>query len=152
MPINVSALLHRAQWRVAAFALVCASVLLTLAGLYTLREYETRSMELVARYHSREAAAAALEDFNTKFSKRDVEHAEWPILKLDGVNSDIVSLVVAGFAQGFDITKSRSDARRLVEQGSVQLRGEKITDPKATPQVATGDVLKLDKIRAVRIA
>ena len=110
------------------------------------------ALELVARYHSREAAAAALEDFNTKFRKRDVEHAEWPKLKLDGVNSDIVSLVVAGFAQGFDITKSRSDARRLIEQGSVQLRGEKITDPKASPRADSGDVLKLDKIRAVRIA
>ena len=46
---RLSTLLHRAQWRVTAFALICASLLLTLAGLYTLREYEARSMELVAR-------------------------------------------------------------------------------------------------------
>jgi len=38
-----------------------------------------------------------------------------------------------------------------VEQGSVQLREEKITDPKAVPAFQTGDVLKLDKTRAVRI-
>jgi diguanylate cyclase len=49
VPARVSTLLHRAQWRVAAFSLICASLLLTVAGLYALREYEARSMELVAR-------------------------------------------------------------------------------------------------------
>ena len=106
---------------------------------------------IVERYHDAAAGQAALEDFNTRFSKRDLEHAELPVMKLDGVGADVVSLVVAGFAQGFGMTKSRGDARRLVEQGSVQLHGEKITDPKAAPAVGVGDVLRLDKTRAVRI-
>jgi tyrosyl-tRNA synthetase len=105
---------------------------------------------IVERYHSAEAGRAALEDFDTKFSKRDVEHAEWPTVRFEGGAKDIVSLVVAAFAQGYQMQRSRSDARRLVEQGSVQLRGEKITDPKATPTLSTGDVLRLDKTRAVR--
>jgi tyrosyl-tRNA synthetase len=49
------------------------------------------------------------------------------------------------------MTKSRGDARRLIEQGSVQLHEQKLTDPKATPAFKAGDVLKLDKTRAVRI-
>ena len=106
---------------------------------------------IVERYHGPEAGHAALEDFNTKFSKRDVEHAEWPIVDFAGVNQDIVSIVVAGYEQGYRITKSRGDARRLVEQGSIQLHEEKITDPKITPALAAGDVLKLDKKRAVRV-
>lgn len=106
---------------------------------------------LVARYHGEEAGNAALEDFNTKFSKRDVEHAEWPVVAFDGVNQDIVSIVVAGYEKGYQITKSRGDARRLVEQGSIQLHDEKITDPKLTPTLKAGDVLKLDKKRAVRV-
>ena len=106
---------------------------------------------IVGRYHGGEAAQAALEDFNTKFSKRDVEHAEWPVISLDGIAADIVSLVVAGYDKGYQITKSRGDARRLVEQGSVQLHGEKITDPKAAPAPESGHVLRLDKTRAVRI-
>ena len=107
---------------------------------------------IVERYHSAEAGQAALDEFNTKFSKRDVEHAEWPTVSFAGVGADIVSLVVAGFAQGYQMTRSRGDARRLVEQGSAQLHGEKITDPKATPTLAPGDVLRLDKTRAVRVA
>lgn len=106
---------------------------------------------IVERYHGPEAGNAALEDFNTKFSKRDVEHAEWPVVSFDGVNQDIVSLVVAGYEKGYQITKSRSDARRLVEQGSIQLHEEKITDPKTTPTLSQGTVLKLDKKRAVRV-
>ena len=106
---------------------------------------------IVGRYHGGEAAQAALDDFNTKFSKRDVEHAEWPVISLDGIAADIVSLVVAGYDKGYQIAKSRGDARRLVEQGSVQLHGEKITDPKATPTPESGYVLRLDKTRAVRI-
>jgi tyrosyl-tRNA synthetase len=106
---------------------------------------------IVARYHGEEAGNAALEDFNTKFSKRDVEHAEWPVVSFGGVNPDIVSIVVAGYEKGYQISKSRGDARRLVEQGSIQFHDEKITDPKATPSLAAGTVLKLDKKRAVRV-
>jgi tyrosyl-tRNA synthetase len=106
---------------------------------------------LVERYHGTEAGNAALEDFNTKFSKRDVEHAEWPVVNFSGVNPDIVSLVVAGYELGYQITKSRGDARRLVEQGSIQLHDEKLTDPKLTPPLKSGDVIKLDKKRAVRV-
>jgi tyrosyl-tRNA synthetase len=106
---------------------------------------------IVERYHGPDAGHAALEDFNTKFSKRDVEHADWPVVSFSGVSQDIVSLVVAGYELGYQITKSRGDARRLVEQGSIQLLEDKITDPKATPVLQSGAVLKLDKKRAVRV-
>ncbi|MEY2526123.1 MAG: hypothetical protein QOE73_894, partial [Verrucomicrobiota bacterium] len=45
----------------------------------------------------------------------------------------------------------RAEARRLVEQGSVQLDGQKIVDPKTTISLQRGQVLRLDKTRAVRI-
>ncbi len=108
------------------------------------------AFRIVERYHSTAAAQGALDDFNTRFSKRDLDSAELPLVTLDAAAADIVSIVVSAFAQGFQMVKSRGDARRLVEQGSVQLRGEKITDPKAAPAPQTGDVLRLDKTRAVR--
>ena len=106
---------------------------------------------LVARYHSEAAGEAALNEFNTRFSKRDLDSAELPPVPLAALGADIVSAVVAAYAQGFQLTKSRGDARRLVEQGSVQLRSEKVTEAKATPVFAPGDVLRLDKTRAVRL-
>jgi tyrosyl-tRNA synthetase len=110
------------------------------------------AFEIVERYHSREAAQAALDDFNTRFSKRDLERAELPEISLQGLQPDMISIVVAAYMQAFDTTRSRGDARRLVEQGSIQLNGEKITDPKAVPVLNPGDVLRLDKTRAVRVA
>jgi tyrosyl-tRNA synthetase len=106
---------------------------------------------IVERYHGAEAASAARDEFDLRFSKKDLIRADLPELKLGGIAGDIVSVVVAAFAQCFQIAKSRGDARRLVEQGSVQLRGEKVSDPKAQPAFASGDVLRLDKTRAVRL-
>ena len=122
-----------------------------LPAIHPMEAKKQLAARIVGRYHDSAAAQAALEDFNTRFSKRDLASAELPQVTLQA-EADIVSMVVAAFAQGFQIQRSRGDARRLVEQGSVQLRGEKITDPKATPTVAAGDVLRLDKTRAVRVA
>jgi tyrosyl-tRNA synthetase len=119
--------------------------------LHPMEAKKQLAARIVERYHDAEAAKRAREEFELRFSKRDIDHAEWPTLKLDGGATDIVSMVVTAYAQAFGITKSRGDVRRLVEQGSVQLRGEKISDPKTTPTFAPGDVLKLDKTRAVRI-
>src|SRR4030095_8146275 len=109
------------------------------------------AFRIVERYHDKAAAQAALDDFNTRFSKRDRGSADLPVVGFSGVNPDIVSIVVAAYATGFQITKSRGGARRLVEQGSIQLGDSKITDPKATPALEAGMVLKLDKTRAIRV-
>lgn len=106
---------------------------------------------LVARYHSPQDGDAALADFNTRFSKKDLNHADLPVVTAAQLGSDIISAVVAAYASGFQMTKSRGDARRLVEQGSVQWQSEKITDPKAAPTFAPGAVLRLDKTRAIRV-
>ncbi|CAN5904311.1 diguanylate cyclase TpbB [soil metagenome] len=47
-PHDIGALVRRAQWRVAIFALSCASVAMAMAGLYALRDHDSRSMQLVA--------------------------------------------------------------------------------------------------------
>jgi tyrosyl-tRNA synthetase len=123
-----------------------------LPAIHPMEAKKELARRIVERYHGPDAGRAALVDFNTKFSnKGDIDQAEWPIVHLDGTGPDIVSVVVAAYSIGYQITKSRGDARRLVEQGSIQVRDEKITDPKAEPALQSGDVLKLDKKRAVRI-
>jgi tyrosyl-tRNA synthetase len=121
-----------------------------LPAIHPMEAKKQLARRIVERYHGTAAGNAALENFN-KFSKGNIAEVEWPVVKLDGAGTDIVSIVVATFASGYQITKSRGDARRLVEQGSIQLRDQKITDPKTEPALQVGDVLKLDKKRAVRI-
>src|SRR5580658_8841734 len=65
-------------------------------GIHPMDAKKQLATRIVERYHGAAAAQAALEDFTARFSKRDVEHAEWPIVDFAGINQDIVSLVVAG--------------------------------------------------------
>ena len=120
------------------------------AGTHPMEAKKALARRITARFHSEENAAAALEDFNTRFSSRDLESADLPIFSPAGAR-DIISLVVEASAACFQTTRSRSDARRLVEGGSVQWKGAKLTDPKASLPAGETGVLKLDKTRAVRI-
>jgi tyrosyl-tRNA synthetase len=106
---------------------------------------------IVEQFHDRPAAEAALEEFNLRFAKRDLDSVDLPKVGAAELGDDLVSAIVTAYARGFGITRSRSDARRLVEQGSIQWRGEKITNPKAQLQFTPGEILRLDKTRAVRL-
>src|SRR5256885_4253383 len=65
---------------------------------------------IVATYHSSAAAAKTVADWNARFSEKrlsDADLAEFP-----AQSSDAVTIVVAAYANGFALTKSRADARR----------------------------------------
>jgi len=106
---------------------------------------------IVEKYHSQAAAQEALAEWNLRFSEKKIEDADWPELELAGLEKDIVSIVVSAYASAYNMKRSKGEVRRLIEQGGVQWRGEKITNVKAEPALATGEVLKLDKKRAVRL-
>ena len=106
--------------------------------------------EIVQTYHSNEVADSALRDWNVRFSERHLEEADLPSFKPR--EQDIVTIVTAAFAEAFNVQKSRADCRRLITQGSVQLDGEKVTNPAASIALRSGQVLRLDKTHAVRIA
>jgi tyrosyl-tRNA synthetase len=104
---------------------------------------------IVETYHSRAAAEKTLEDWNARFSEKRLGDADLPnILEQHGATASIVK---AAYFQAFSILKSGAEARRLIEQGSVQLDGIKLTDPKAALELKRGQVLRLDKTHAVRI-
>jgi tyrosyl-tRNA synthetase len=107
------------------------------------------AFEIVQTYHSSDAAKKTLDEWNARFSEKRLSDAELP--EFAAQDQDGVTIVVRAYSEAFVITKSRADARRLIEQGSVQLDGKKVTDSKATLSLRTGQVLRLDKTRAVRI-
>jgi tyrosyl-tRNA synthetase len=100
--------------------------------------------EIVSIFHDDDAARRAEQDFVTKFQKRDIpddipEHA---------VNSgtNIVDVIVS-----LAFTKSKGDARRMIEQGGVTLDGHKIDDWKATVDLAQPVVLRVGKRHFARL-
>ncbi len=106
--------------------------------------------EIVRTYHSAAAAEQVLAEWNSRFSEKRLSEANLPSFRSSDP-ADAVSLVVAAYETSFALKRSRTEARRLLEQGSVQLDGAKVTDPKAVLNLTTGQVLRLDKTRAVRI-
>jgi tyrosyl-tRNA synthetase len=107
--------------------------------------------KLTARYHGAEAGAAAREDWDTRFSKKDLTAAELPEISVPA-DATVLSLTAYAFLTAFGIEKSNGELRKqFIQSGSVQLNGEKLTDPAASVATQPGDVLKLSKKHAVRL-
>jgi len=111
------------------------------------------AFEIVKIYHSTDVARKTLDEWNTRFSKRELDLANLPIFSASTPleKLEAVRLVSNVYREAFNIEKSRSEASRLIKQGSVELDGVKIRDPKATITLKAGEVLRLDKTHAVRI-
>ena len=109
--------------------------------------------KITARYHGVEAGTTARADWDTRFSKKDLASAELPELPVSGLPADLTVLTLAahGFKEAFGVEKSNGELRKqFITSGSVQLNGDKLTDPGAAVSPQAGDVLKLSKKHAVR--
>ncbi len=104
--------------------------------------------EIVSTYHSRDAANKAQDEWTRRFSEKRLSETELPILPSQ--SDDLVTIVVNGFA-AYGITKSRTEASRLIKQGSVQLDGAKLRNPTEQINLSANQILRLDKTHAVRI-
>lgn len=107
------------------------------------------AFEIVQTYHSAEVAQRTLADWNARFSEKRLDEADLPTFA--AVADESVTVVAAAYSQGFAIQKSRAEVSRLIKQGSVQLDGKKIVDPKSKISLRPGQILRLDKTHAVRI-
>jgi tyrosyl-tRNA synthetase len=110
------------------------------------------AFEIVQTYHSPAVAQQNLNEWNIRFSKRDLEHADLPKFSVAGLEKrDVVTIVCSCYRETFGIRKPRTKAWQLVKEGSVELDGSKIRDPKAAVVLQPGQILRLDKKHAVRI-
>jgi len=107
------------------------------------------AFEIVQTYHSAEVAQRTLTDWNARFSEKRLDEAELPAIPAMADGS--VTAVTAAYAQAFALKKSRAEVSRLIKQGSVQIDGKKIVDPKSKISLRPGQILRLDKTHAVRI-
>lgn len=121
-------------------------------GVHPLESKKQLATEIVAMYHSAEAAEKVLDDWNTRFSKRDLSRADLPQYS-PAKSQDVtaVALVSEVYRNVFGVDKSHSEVSRLIRQGSVALDDTKLTDPKSQIALHPGQVLRLDRKRAVRI-
>lgn len=112
------------------------------------------AQKLTARYHDDAAALAAREDWDLRFSKRNLAEADLPEISLASLPAElnVLSLSAFAFTTAFGLEKSNGELRKqFITSGSVQLNGEKLIDPNGTVSLKVGDVLKLSKKHAVRL-
>ncbi|MEM7384904.1 MAG: tyrosine--tRNA ligase [Verrucomicrobiota bacterium] len=119
-------------------------------ALHPMEAKKTLAGDIVSLYHSPSAANDAREAFEARFSKGNLDEVELPSFEVPAEPTGLITLVVAAYADCFQQKRSNGEARRLIQQGSIQINGEKTQDPKSQPAIKAGDVLKLDKKRSVR--
>lgn len=105
---------------------------------------------ITAQFHGMKAAQEAQEGFNKVFRKREnpeevPEFKISPALLEDGKISPVDLLTESRMAS------SRSEARRLIEQGAVDLDGKSLTDPKLRMPLRNRSILKVGKRRFVKL-
>jgi tyrosyl-tRNA synthetase len=117
------------------------------AGSVNPRDHKRRlARELVALYHSREAADGAEAEFDRIFAKKEIPEdlADFAV-KADGEIPLAKLIVDSGGA------KSNSEARRLIEGGGVHLDNEKVADVMLRVRIDKPMLLKVGKRFFVRL-
>ena len=102
------------------------------------------ALELVERFHSKEAAEAALKDFETRFSKNALPE-DMPEVTVQG------PLPLANLLKEAGLVASTSEGHRMVKQGAVKRDGEKLTDSREEIPAGVEAVFQVGKRRFARV-
>jgi tyrosyl-tRNA synthetase len=106
---------------------------------------ERLGLEIVKIYHGEKAAQKAQENFEKLFSKKEIPD-DIPELKLKTRQISAIDLIVAS-----DTAKSKSDARRLIEQGGFEFDGETIRNPQDILNIESGKIVRIGKKRFYKV-
>jgi tyrosyl-tRNA synthetase len=106
---------------------------------------EILAFEVVKRYYGEKKAAAAAENFAKTFSRKETPDMI-PLLKVDQGNTLPVELIIAS-----GVFKSKSEARRLVEQGGFDVDNLPHKDPYSPVILKGGEVLRIGKKRFFKV-
>ena len=80
---------------------------------------------LVAEFHGDQSAGAALSNFEKRYQRRELPES-LPVVDLGEVGAD--GLLVAQAMVTSGLSKSLSDARRVIRQGGLRVDGQRVTD------------------------
>jgi tyrosyl-tRNA synthetase len=102
--------------------------------------------ELVARYHSEEAAEQAAREFENVFKDKNLP-TDIPTVKTWSGEPRWIGKVLADSK----VCPSTSDAKRMIKQGAVSVDGEKVTDENLALNGGREYLIKVGKKRFLKI-
>ena len=121
-------------------------------ALHPMEAKKELACRIVARYHSEEEGEAARGDWETRFSKRDLNAADLPEMAVIDLNGNVLQVVGLVFKEAFSLEKSNGELRKqFITTGAVQLDGDKLIDPMANFHAVAGQVLRLSKKQSIRL-
>lgn len=100
---------------------------------------------VVATIYGEKAATMARESFENLFSRHEIS-GDVPELRIKEVRLTVLDLAVAS-----GIPKSKSDARRLIEQGGFDVDKNVLRDPRKEVDIRNGMILKVGKRHFFRV-
>lgn len=103
------------------------------------------AQEIVKMYHSEKEAVSARENFKNTFSKRETPEE----IKTVRINSDSAALIDLVVSSG--LVNSKTDARRLIQDGAIDVSGETKKNPEEIISLDKEIILKIGKHRFVKI-
>lgn len=116
------------------------------AGELHPREMKAQLAErIVSLFYSVEIARKARQEFDEIFKNKGVPD-EIPTVKILQKTIDVVSLLMEA-----KLVASKSEARRLIDQGGVKIGHQKISDPKAVLTLGDPFILQCGKRKFVKI-
>lgn len=105
------------------------------------------AVELVARFHGEAAAARAAADFAQRFQHRELPDD----IETVTLTERAPTVWICHLLRAAGLTKSTSEARRLIHQGGVRLDGERVEDPDLQIASQGEKVLQVGRRRFVKI-
>jgi len=105
------------------------------------------AQEIVARFHSAEAAAAALAEFEARFRQGELPK-DLPELELA---APAAGLPVAQMLKLAGLVASTSEALRMIAQGGVRIDGERVSDKALALHAGSTLIVQVGKRRYARV-
>jgi tyrosyl-tRNA synthetase len=103
------------------------------------------AVEITSQFFDREIAESSKEEFINIFRNKELPE-EMPEIKLVEDSISIVDLLVSRAK-----IQSRSEARRLIDQGGVRINDQVLEDIHSVLEISDGDVLRIGKKRFYRL-
>jgi len=104
-------------------------------------------LEIVTRFHSKEAAERAYENFVARFQRNEIPE-DMPEINLPAVDG---GLKIAQLLKQAQLVSSTSDAYRMIEQGGVRINGERLENSDHVVQKGETCVFQVGKRRFARV-
>jgi tyrosyl-tRNA synthetase len=105
------------------------------------------AQEIVERFHNKEAAEKALENFEARFQRGAMPDEMDEVT----VKAEATGCAIATLLKEAGLTASTSEAIRMINQGAVKIDGEKVSDTKLLLAIGSNHVYQVGKRKFARV-